>query len=204
MIDFCIYLVTDRRQLSIPLLEGIEEALKGGIRAIQLREKDLSVRELLVLAAELRELTSRYDARLFINDRVDVAMVVEADGVHLGAGGMPVDSVRRLTGGEMLIGVSTHSLGDAEAAERAGADFITFGPVYETPSKMKYGPPQGPEKLRKVAGNIRIPVFAIGGIKKEKIGEVRDAGARGIALISGILASDSINKETEEYVRSMS
>ena len=204
MIDFCIYLVTDRRQLSIPLLEGIEEALKGGIRAIQLREKDLSVRELLVLAAELRELTSRYDARLFINDRVDVAMVVEADGVHLGAGGMPVDSVRRLIGGEMLIGVSTHSLGDAEAAERAGADFITFGPVYETPSKMKYGPPQGPEKLRKVAGNIRIPVFAIGGIKKEKIGEVRDAGARGIALISGILASDSINKETEEYVRSMS
>ncbi|HDH00860.1 MAG TPA: thiamine phosphate synthase, partial [Nitrospirae bacterium] len=199
-----IYLVTDRRQLSIPLLEGIEEALKGGIRAIQLREKDLSVRELLVLAAELRELTSRYDARLFINDRVDVAMVVEADGVHLGAGGMPVDSVRRLIGGEMLIGVSTHSLGDAEAAERAGADFITFGPVYETPSKMKYGPPQGPEKLRKVAGNIRIPVFAIGGIKKEKIGEVRDAGARGIALISGILASDSINKETEEYVRSMS
>lgn len=204
MIDFCIYLVTDRRQLSIPLLEGIEEALKGGIRAIQLREKDLSVRELLVLAAELRELTSRYDARLFINDRVDVAMVVEADGVHLGAGGMPVDSVRRLTGGEMLIGVSTHSLGDAEAAERAGADFITFGPVYETPSKMKYGPPQGPEKLRKVAGNIRIPVFAIGGIKKEKIGEVRDAGARGIALISGIFASDGINKETEEYVRSMS
>ncbi len=204
MIDFSIYLVTDRRQLSTPFFDGIEEALKGGIRAIQLREKDLSVRELLVLAAGLRELTSRYDARLFINDRVDVAMVVEADGVHLGAGGMPVDSVRRLTGGDMLIGVSTHSLGDAEAAEREGADFITFGPVYETPSKMKYGPPQGTEKLQEVAGNIRIPVFAIGGIKRENISEVRDAGARGIALISGILASDSINKETEEYVRSMS
>jgi len=204
MVDFSIYLVTDRRQLRVPFLAGIEEALKGGIRAIQLREKDLAVRELLVLAAGLRELTSRYDARLFINDRVDVAMMVEADGVHLDAGGMPADSVRRLTGGDMLIGVSTHSLGDAEAAEREGADFITFGPVYETPSKMKYGPPQGPEKLREVTGKIRIPVFAIGGIKKENISEVRDAGARGIALISGIFASDSINKETEEYVRSMS
>jgi thiamine-phosphate pyrophosphorylase len=175
--------------------------MKGGVRAVQLREKDLSIRELLAMAYTMREITARYGARLFINDRVDVALAGGADGVHLGRESMPVRAVRKILGGTMMIGASTHGPAEAAIAADEGADFVTLGPVYETPSKMRYGAPLGCGVIKEAAKRLSIPVFAIGGIKAERVREVREAGAYGIALISAILTARNIQSSAEEFVR---
>ena len=187
-IDFHLYCVTGRQQTADrPLLDVVQAALDGGVRAVQLREKDLEGGELYALAAQLRDVTTRYQARLLINDRIDVALAVDADGVHLGQTSFPVSTARELLGPDKLIGVSTHSVDEISAA--TGADFIVFGPVYFTPSKAAYGEPQGLERLRQAVKHSPAPVFAIGGIKQEHIAEVQAAGAHGIALISAVSAA---------------
>jgi thiamine-phosphate pyrophosphorylase len=189
-VGFNLYLITDRNQTGDQrLLDVVEGALKGGVKGVQLREKDLSSRELYELAYDMRKLTASYGAKLIINDRVDIALAVEADGVHLGLNSMPVHRVRRLFGSKMLIGLSCHNQISAIMAQENGADFITFGPVYHTPSKAGYGKPVGVELLNTVTQLLSIPVFALGGIKNENIGEVTAAGAAGIALVSAIIAS---------------
>ncbi|RNC72725.1 MAG: thiamine phosphate synthase [Desulfuromonadales bacterium] len=195
-VDFTLYLITDRHQTGgRPLPDVIEETLKGGVRAVQLREKDLSPRELLDLARTMREVTARHGARLFINDRVDIALASGADGVHLGEASIPADEARKILGPDRFIGVSCHSHDGALAAQDAGADFITFGPVYPTPTKAAYGDPVGLEQLTEAAQLLRIPVFALGGIKKSNANEVVAAGAAGIALISAIISADSPQEE---------
>ena len=196
-VDFRLYLITDRHLTRTPLPEALQQALRGGVRAVQVREKDLPVRELLALARELRSITWEFNARLFINDRVDVAIAVGADGVHLGNKSMPAAAVRKIVGKKMLIGVSTHSLGEAENAERAGADFITFGPIFVTPSKMRYGAPTGVEALGTIKEHVRIPVLGLGGVRPDNILRVLRAGADGIAMISAILAADDIQSAAE-------
>lgn len=189
-IDFSLYLISDRHQTGgRPLVSVVRQALEGGARALQLREKDLSGRELFVMAAELRRITREYGARLLINGRPDIALAVEADGVHLGKDGLPVAAARRLLGPQHLIGYSAHAVGEAARAEKDGADFVTLGPVYFTPSKRGYGEPLGPEALRTAGAALSIPVFALGGIKQDNIAEVMAAGAGGIALISAIIAA---------------
>lgn len=187
-IDFQLYCITDRQQTAgRPLLDVVRAALNGGVRAVQLREKDLQGGELYGLAAQLRDITTRYQARLLINDRIDVALAVDADGIQLGQTSFPVSTARELLGPDKLIGVSTHSVNEISAA--TGADFIVFGPVYFTPSKAAYGEPQGLERLRRAVRHSSAPVFAIGGIKEEHIAEVQAAGAHGIALISALSAA---------------
>ncbi len=200
LIDFKLYLVTDRRLLpgTRNLLSAVRKALSGGVRAVQIREKDMDTRKLLKLAYRMRALTEEYKARLFINDRFDVALAVRADGVHLTQQSIPARAVRNAVKKKLLIGVSTHSLKEAKDAEKAGSDFITFGPVYRTPSKLRYGTSAGPGKLKKVCSAVSIPVFAIGGIKDGRIKDVKKAGACGAAMISGILGADDIQKKAEE------
>jgi thiamine-phosphate pyrophosphorylase len=140
---------------------------------------------------------------LLINDRIDVALGVEADGVHLGQASLPIVAARALLGAEKLVGVSTHSLEEAQAAEKAGADFIVFGPVYFTPSKAVYGPPQGLLPLRQVVEKISLPVYAIGGIKKENLAAVKAARVRGIAVISAIIAAGNPREAAREILRSL-
>ena len=189
-IDFTLYLITDRKQTGGRNLNFvIEEALRGGVRAVQLREKDLSSKELYEMAYELRKLTARHNAKLFINDRVDVALAVDADGVHLGFNSLPLYRVRRIIGEKKLIGVSCHNQVQAITAQEMGADFITFGPIFFTPSKAPYGDPVGVEKLGEVTQLMEIPVFALGGINKENASEVIKTGAHGIALVSSILSA---------------
>ncbi len=206
-VDFRLYLVTDRMRLpdtrnpqgaTRGLLSAVGKALSGGVRAVQLREKDLATRDLLKLAYRMRSLTEKYGARLFINGRFDVALAVRADGVHLTQQSIPVRAVRNAVGGQLLIGVSTHSLKEAREAENGGADFITLGPVYRTPSKLKYGPPAGLDTLKRVCSAVGIPVFAIGGVRGRRIREVRAAGAYGVAMISGILGAADIRRKAEE------
>lgn len=218
-IDFGLYLITDRKLLPgrwLPatehdilaadhslLIAVVEEALKAGVRAVQLREKDLETRDLLELAYKMRDLTANYGARLFINDRADISLCVNADGVHLGQTSMPVFAIRKVVGDRMMIGVSTHSLDEAEIAEREGADFITFGPIYQTPSKLKYGAPVGLDALEEVSGKAALPVFGIGGIKPYNIMDVIGSGARGVAVISGILGENNPAAAANEYLKTL-
>ena len=189
-IDFNLYLITGRGEAQGRNLEYVvEEALRGGVRAVQLRDKGATSKELYETAYELRRLTSRYGAKLIINDRVDVALAVEADGVHIGVSSLPIYKVRRLLGEKKLIGVSCHNQVQAITAQEMGADFITFGPVFYTPSKAPYGDPVGVEKLDQVTNILQIPVFALGGVNRNNCDQVLSCGVRGIALISGIMAA---------------
>ena len=188
--DFDVYLVTDRTQTrGRDLLWVVEQALDGGVRAVQLREKDLGGGELFGLAEKIGALCERYDAALLINDRIDVALAVDAAGVQLGKLSLPIETARALLGPSKWIGASIHSVEEVGPAAQDGADFLVFGPVYFTPSKASFGAPQGAAALRKIVDVSAIPVYAIGGITTQNVTDVRDAGARGIALIGAIIGS---------------
>lgn len=203
-VDFRVYLITDRRQApGGDILRAIEGALDGGIRAVQLREKDLSGKELYRLADRIRGLTARYEAHLLVNDRVDVAMAVGADGVHLRGSSMPASVARGLLGERSLIGCSTHNERELRDAAAQGADFATFGPVYPTPSKAAHGPPVGVAALAEACRGTTIPVFALGGVGAENTREVIEAGAFGIALISYVLAAADPRKAAAELLASI-
>lgn len=204
-VDFDLYLVTDRNQTggSRDLLWVLEQALDGGVKAIQLREKDLSGRDLFSLAERSHKLCQAYDAALFINDRVDVAMAVDAAGVQLSQTSLPVITTRALLGPQKLIGVSTHSLREAKEAEQNGADFVLFGPVYFTASKAAYGAPQGLPALKTIVDNISLPVYAIGGIKPENIESTKKLGVRGVALISAIVSAESPKETAAKMLRQL-
>ncbi len=198
-----VYLITDLSQFPPEEhLTVLESALKGGIKDIQLREKDMPLYDLLSLAIVLRQMTEQYDARLYINDRLDIALMVEADGVHLPENGLPANEVKGRYP-HLLVGVSTHSKDRAIQAQKDGADFITFGPVFETPSKKKYGLPQGLDRLAQTASVTQIPVLALGGIKLNNIPSVLEAGVHGVGLISGIWNNSNIENESNKYMQSL-
>jgi thiamine-phosphate pyrophosphorylase len=200
--DFKLYLVTDRNQTAgRDLVWVLEQALDGGIRAVQLREKDLSGRDLFLLAERCQRLCQSYQAALFINDRVDVAIAVGAAGVQIGKPSIPVETARALLGSQKLIGVSTHTLEEAKAAEQNGADFILFGPVYFTASKAVYGSPQGLSALKTIVDNISLPVYAIGGITLENLEPTQNTGVRGVALISAIVSAANPKEAAEKMLR---
>jgi thiamine-phosphate pyrophosphorylase len=204
LVDFSLYLITDRMQTAGRTLPAVvADALRGGLRAVQLREKDLPAAQLFELAVVLRQVTREYGARLLINDRIDVVLAADADGVHLGKAGLPVAEARRILGRDCLIGYSAHSAVEALQAQRDGADFVTLGPVYPTPSKAVYGEPLGTGVLTAAARMIHIPVFALGGVKQETVAEVLSAGAHGIALVSAIISSPNPLLATEELLRTI-
>jgi len=201
-VDFRLCLVTDRGQAAGgDLLRAVERGLAGGVQAVQLREKDLGARELLGLARRLRDLTSRHGAKLLINDRVDIALASGADGVHLGVASLPPGEARRILGNDRLIGCSTHGMEQLAAAIAGGADFATFGPVFATPSKARFGPPLGVEALRRVCAAADLPIFAIGGIGRDNAREVIAAGSHGIAAISAVLAAEDPGAAAAEIVQ---
>lgn len=185
--------VTDRKAFSgaaeeqfHALFKMIDEAARAGVDWIQIREKDLSGHEFMRLASEaVRRIPKR--CRILINDRLDVACAAGAGGVHLGEQSLPVEEARRFRWngnlGDFLVGFSAHSLESAQAAQQSGADYVIFGPVFETPSKAAFGPPQGVKRLAKVCESVSIPVIAIGGITVQNARECVQVGASGIAAI---------------------
>lgn len=192
-VDFDLCLISDRRSLpeGKMLLGQVEAALLGGVRCVQLREKDLDADALLPLAFELRMMTRLFDARLLINGHLEVARAVDADGVHLGGDAVPAAEARRSLGPGKLLGVSTHSTSEIETAAAGGADFVTFGPVYHTPSKAPYGEPLGVEALRAACAAAPLPVFALGGVTAERVPELLEAGCRHAACIGAILHAEN-------------
>lgn len=201
-VDFNLYLITDRTALApgLRLAEVVRTACAAGVRAVQLRERDLSARELYLLAGQLLEITHATGARLLINDRIDVALAVEADGVHLGGHSLPVAAARRLLGPDRLLAVSTHHLDEVLVAHRDGADFVTFGPVFATPSKAVYGAPQGLEALRRVCAASSLPVFALGGIDPRNLSQVMACGAQGAAMIRAVFAAEDSGAQAAQLL----
>jgi thiamine-phosphate pyrophosphorylase len=181
---FQLFYITDRAQLETPLEEKIAQAIDAGVDWIQIREKDLTARQLLALAERAASHARRAGTtRVVVNDRIDVALAANAHGVHLTARSMPVAEARRMVPEGFMIGKSCHSLVDAQAAESAGADYILLGPIFPTPSKDPYGPPLGLATLGEVTAKVSIPVFGLGGISLENAAECLAQGAAGVAGI---------------------
>ena len=198
-VDFSLYLITDRHHTAGRSLHAVvNAALDHGARAVQIREQDLPVRSLLTLTREMTAQTTRHDARCFINDRVDVCLSVPGVGIHLRSDSLPVDQVRRLVGPDRLIAVSTHSSDEVQRAEQQGADFVVLGPIYDTPSKRVFGQPIGPAAIDAARSKSRLPIFAIGGITRDNVGEVMGIGASGIAVISAIMEAPDVGLATRE------
>jgi thiamine-phosphate pyrophosphorylase len=203
-VDFSLYLITDRQQTGgRPLPEVIRAALRAGVRGIQLREKDLGTRPLLALARELSALARPYRATVLVNDRVDVCCAAGSAGVHLPASGLPVSVARRLLGPDRLIGVSTHSADEAARADADGADLILLGPIFETPTKRAFGPPIGLGELERARGRCRVPLFGVGGITNERVRDVLNAGARGVAVVASVMAAGDVERACQDLLRAL-
>jgi thiamine-phosphate pyrophosphorylase len=203
-VNFRLLLVTDRHRAhgrSLPSV--LQQAVEAGLPAVHLRERDLPTKELLQLAQEIRAITLPRTVPLIINDRVDLMLALNLDGVHLRANSLPVAAVRRLAGADRLIGVSTHSVADVRQANRDGADYVVFGPIFDTPSKRQFGSPVGLEQLAEVCRLSAIPVFAIGGVTRLSIPDVLRAGGHGVAVIGAILDRDDVAAATREMAAAL-
>lgn len=197
MIDYSLYLVTDRElALGRKTVNIVRAAIAGGITCVQLREKHCATRDFIDEARALKTLLDGLATRipLIINDRLDVALAIGADGVHLGQTDMHIRDARRLVGPLMIIGISAESIPDAIRAEAEGADYIGISPVFVTPTKIDTAPPLGLEGVRQIRAAVSLPLVAIGGIQQENAGAVISAGADGVAVVSAIVAAPCPHK----------
>jgi thiamine-phosphate pyrophosphorylase len=192
-----LLVVTDRHQTNgRPLVSVLTKVLMAGSPAVQLRERDMSAKDLLTVAEEVSRLTLPRSSQLVINDRLDVALSLRGVGVHLRSDSLPVPAARRVIGPDRLLGVSVHSLTEAVQAEKDGADYIVLGPIYATPSKQRYGPPLGLATLEKTVQALRVPVVGIGGVTAARARDMRAAGAFGVAVINAVLHADDVAAAT--------
>jgi thiamine-phosphate pyrophosphorylase len=201
-IDYSLYLVTDRglaRGRSI--LDIVRAAVKGGVTCVQLREKECSTREFIDQALTIKDCLKTHSIPLIINDRLDVAQAVEADGVHLGQTDMPLATAKNILGDSMIIGISAESLEDAVEAEKGGADYLGVSPIYATPTKTDTAPPLGLEGLLQIRHAVKIPLVGIGGLNKENSVDVIRNGADGVAVVSAIVAADDPELASRELIR---
>ena len=198
-VDYSLYLVTDRklsRKRSSEEIVGA--AVRGGVTCVQLREKHCSTREFIRAARSLQPILHRYNIPLIINDRLDVALAVGADGLHLGQSDMHIGDARRLAGKQMIIGISAENLDDAIIAEQEGADYIGISPVFATDTKTDTAAPLGLEGIRRIRKAVNIPLVGIGGINMSNAREIFSAGADGVAVVSAIVAADCPETATAE------
>ena len=198
-IDLSLYLVTDNSDDVEKFLNTIEEAIKGGVSVVQIREKTADTLEFYNLALQVKEITTKYNVPLIINDRVDVALAIDADGVHVGQSDMPCDITRKLIGEDKILGVSAATIEEAKKAERDGADYIGTGAVFPTKTKDD-APSITKEDLKEITESINIPTVAIGGITLENASQLKDTGIAGLSVVSAIMSSDNPKKSSEEIL----
>ncbi len=197
-IKYELYLVTDRDLLNgQDFLKSLEQGILGGVSVVQLREKSASSLEFYNLAVEVKKLTDRYDIPLIINDRVDIALAVDADGVHIGQSDLPANIVRKIIGQSKILGVSTANLDEAKKAIEDGADYIGVGALFPTITKTNTRKVDL-DQLKHIKANINIPIVGIGGINESNIKSVIETGIDGVALVSAILSKDNIKEAAEK------
>ena len=198
-IDYSLYLVTDRDlSRGRATLKVVKAGVTGGVTCVQLREKNCSTRTFIKEALSVKQYLKKHNIPLIINDRVDVAQAIGADGVHLGQTDMPLTMAKDILKGSMIIGISVESLEDAIRAEKDGADYIGISPIFATPTKTDTSPPLGLKGLKEISRAVSLPKVAIGGLNKENAGEVILNGANGIAVVSAIVSADDPRKAAKE------
>ena len=198
-IDLSLYLVTDNSDDEEKFLKTIEEAINGGVTVVQIREKTADTLDFYNLALKVKEITTKYNVPLIINDRVDVALAVDADGVHVGQSDMPCDITRELIGENKILGVSAATIDEAKKAEKDGADYIGTGAVFPTSTKDD-APSITKKDLKNIVDSINIPVVAIGGITIENAKELKNTGISGLSVVSAIMSADNPKKASEKLL----
>ena len=198
-LDLSLYLVTDNSEDEEKFLKTIEEAILGGVTLVQIREKTADTLDFYNLALKVKKITEKHDVPLIINDRVDIALAIDADGVHVGQSDMPCDVTRRLIGENKILGVSATTIDEAKKAEKDGADYIGAGAVFPTATKDD-AKSVSKEELINIVNSINIPVVAIGGITIENAGEICDTGIAGLSVVSAIMSADNPKKASEKLL----
>jgi thiamine-phosphate pyrophosphorylase len=201
MKDFRLYAITGEQfHKGRDLVEVMEEAIVGGVDIIQLRDKKSSKKEVLEKAKRLKALAEKYDIPLIINDHIDVALAVDADGIHIGQDDLPIAEARKIVGENKIIGISTHKIEEAREAQKNGADYIGVGPIFATQSKEDVVDPVTTKYIEEVVNEINIPFVAIGGIKLHNVDQVLNSGATRICAISEIVGSDNVTRTCQMFI----
>lgn len=204
-VNYSVYLVTDEGMLDgITLKLAVEEAILGGATIIQLREKNCSSREFYNRALEIKDITLKYNIPLIINDRIDIAMAIDADGVHLGQKDLPISIARKLLGNNKIIGVSVQNVDLALEAQNDGADYLGVGAIFQTNTKKDALQGVGLEMIKNIREKINIPFVGIGGINHDNAKSVIESGANGVAVVSCILKQKDIKRATEDLKKIVS
>lgn len=199
-IDYTLYLCTDRNIMTTDSIEeSVELAIKGGVTVVQLREKECTSRELYELARRVKEITDAYEIPLIINDRLDIALAVGADGVHLGQKDVPVQAARNILGADKIVGATANTVEKAVEAWKSGADYLGVGDIFGTTTKSDTKHITL-EELKTIRQSVQIPIVAIGGINEENISLLKDTGVEGAAVISAIIGKKDITAATEELI----
>ena len=199
-IDLSLYLVTDNSDDTDKFLKTIEEAIKGGVTVVQIREKTADTLDFYNLAIKVKEITEKYEVPLIINDRVDVALAIDADGVHVGQSDMPCDVTRKIIGPNKILGVSAHNIEEAMKAESDGADYIGSGAVFPTSTKADANS-VSKQELKNIVESINIPVVAIGGITENNAHELTGTGIAGLSVVSAIMSSENPKKSSQNLLK---
>jgi len=192
-------LITNRKRAALPLEALVEQACEAGVSLVQLREKNLDGKPLFHLAQSLREVTSHHNAKLLVNSRLDIALAIDADGLHLPEHALPVQTVKRFFSN--LVGRSVHSVEGAKEAEESGADYLLFGHVFETASKENE--PRGLNALQAVCKAVSIPVYAVGGVTPERVRACLECGAFGVAVMNSIMSASAVKCVVGDYLNAL-
>lgn len=197
--DMDLYFITDSRLTRKTILEDVKSAIRAGVKIIQYREKGESTQDMIKEVKEIGELCKKNNVLFIINDRVDIVLTVDADGVHLGNKDMTYSMARKILGTKKIIGLTVHNVREAVEAERIGADYVGVSPIFETKTKLDAGRPAGLKLIKDIKKAIKIPFVAIGGINENNIGSVIEAGARSVTAISAIVTKDNVEKECKKF-----
>ena len=197
--DIDLYFITDSKLTRRTVTDDVMSAIRAGVKIIQYREKDLGSREMINEAETICKLCKKNNVLFIVNDRVDIALAVDADGVHLGNEDMRYSTARKILGNMKIIGLTVHDVSEALEAERIGADYIGISPIFETNTKSDAGMPAGIILIKHIKKMVKIPFVAIGGINRDNVKSVIEAGSRSVAVISAIITKDDVEKECKKF-----
>lgn len=196
-----LYFITDRNLTKKTIMSDVISAINAGVKIVQYREKDLSTKEMYQEAKAIREITKDKNVILIINDRIDIALAVDADGVHIGQDDMPFEIARKILGEDKIIGLTVHNTDEAILGEKLGANYLGVSPIFATSTKKDAGKPAGIELIKNVKGNVKTPLVAIGGINYENVDEILKAGISNVAVISAIVTKENVEEECRKFIR---